>query len=141
MINDQAQSLNPWAQSHPYSYEQGGTFGQGQGAAQGGNSQPGLMSAIAPMLGSLFAPNQGGQQQAPQPAPAPLAPQPQYTFGADQDNTAQENKANAAALGQGVLAASQQAAAKQGGGMGQKKKLGQGGGDAGLGATPGSEGY
>jgi hypothetical protein len=139
---NQGETLNPWRQRMPYSMDPGSTYGQGQpaagGTAQGGGTD--LMSAIGPMVGSLFAPSQGGQQPPAQQAPPPQ--QPQYVFGADTgDNTAEENKANAAQIGAGVLAASQ-AAAKSGGGGMKKKKPGQQGdtGDAGLGATPGSEG-
>ncbi len=141
-IDPQQQGIvDEWSHM-PYSYQPGSTFAGGQGQQNPQQGSSGLLSAIGPAL-SMFAPSQSGQQQpAPQPAPTPtLQPQP-YVFGDSGDSTAQENKANAAALGQGVLGASQAALAKQGGMMGQKKKFGQqgGGGDAGLGATPGSEG-
>jgi hypothetical protein len=124
-------SLSPWRQMFPFSMDPGSTYGQGGGT------------------GSMFAPNgqQGQQQQQPplqQPPTNAGVPQPQYTLGPDGgEDAGAESKAFAGQLGQGVLAASQAAVKQQGG---QKKKPGQpgqqqGGGDAGQGATPGSEGY
>lgn len=88
-----------WAKKLPYSYQQGSSYGQG------GQQQP-------QMPVSLFQPNQTVQQPA---VPAATGTVPQtYNFGSDQSDAASESKDFAQGLGQGVLAASQQAVRQAG---------------------------
>ncbi len=101
------QQADSWAHM-PYSYQAGSQYGAGSLAPQGG----------------------GAQQQPQYPQATPPSTVSMFGGGGEGDDGA-ANAANAQALGQGVLAASQ--AATKGGGMGGmgmgKKKQGGGGMD------------
>jgi hypothetical protein len=138
----------------PYPYQPGGTFlsppqGQGDGSVPGGQgqgAQQGFGSMIGPVVKSLMSPSPQ-QDQQPQQAPPPATqsggvPQ-QFGGGQEGDDSADENKQFAAQLGQGVLAASQAAAAKAGQkkkGMGGMGGFGGGGGGMDEGAAMGFAG-
>ncbi len=97
---NQPQKPQGLAAQFPYSYEPGSQYGAAP-------------SGLAPDT-SMYAPS--GQQGPPQ-AQAPAMPQAQ--FGGPEDDGGAANAANAHQIGQGVLAASQEATKKKGiGGMG-----------------------